>query len=388
MKRLDQTSPLLLLVTTIVVSAVPFLMVELFNSSLYRVMGISPYLVFHNIAEFFSVMVSFSVFGLGWYVYDQNNDRHSLFLSVAFLGIGLMDFMHTLGYAGMPPLITPNVPNKSIQFWIAVRFFSASVFLASAYIPSDSTSRWLSKASLMMGTLVISLVVFVAIIFFPEYLPAAFVQGVGLTPFKKISEYVIILLLVLASIMYWRRLSRTGDRQLNYYLTAFVVCIFCELSFTLYKSAFDSYNILGHIYKIAAFMLIYKGIFIASIRRPYEELRQNRNMLSHIINSIPQSLFWKDKESIFLGCNQVFARQAGIGNPDEIVGKSDFDLPWKGELSEGYRADDREVMNSSVAKYHIIENLKNSDNEVIWIDTTKVPLTDSSGTVSGVVGTF
>ena len=388
MRRMDNTNPLLLLATTIVVSAIPFLMVQLFKADLYAVMETSTYLLFHNIVEFFSVTVSFSIFGLGWYAYDQNNDRHSLFLSVAFLAIGLMDFMHTLGYAGMPALFTPNSPNKSTQFWIAVRLFSASAFLASAFVSSNNKSRWLTKTILISTVLFISFAAFIGITFFPDHVPATFIPGVGLTPFKKISEYIIIGLLFLTSIIYWRRLSRTGDQLIMYYLVAFVLCIFSELVFAIYKSVFDTYNVLGHIYKIVAFGLIYKGIFVSSVRKPYEELNKGRNMLAHIINSIPQSLFWKDRECVYLGCNRVFARQAGIDEPDNIVGKSDFDLPWKGELAEGYRADDKAVMNSSVAKLHIIENLRNSDNELTWIDTTKVPLSDSSGKIYGVVGIF
>ncbi len=388
MKRLIQISPLSLLLTTTVVSAVPFLIVDFFSVQFYTVMDISSYLVFHNVVEFFSVMVSFSIFGLGWYAYDQNNDRHSLFLSVAFLAIGLMDFMHTLGYTGMPPLLTTNSPNKSTQFWIAVRLFSASAFLASAFISSNNKSRWLTKTTLIVAALGISFAVFTGVTFFPDYVPTTFIQGVGLTPFKKNSEFIIIILLILTSIYYWQRLSRSGDRLILYYLVAFVLCIYSELVFAVYKSVFDTYNVLGHIYKIAAFGLIYKGVFVSSVRKPYEELNRNRNMLSHIINSIPQSLFWKDIKSVYLGCNQVFARLAGIDTPDTIVGKSDFDLPWKGKLSEGYRADDREVMDSAVAKFHIIENLRNSNNEDVWIDTTKVPLTDSSGKVSGVLGIF
>lgn len=377
------------------VAAVPFLAVELFKSQLYMVMGISPYLVFHNVTEFFSVMVSLSIFGLGWYAYDQNRDRHSLFLSVAFLAIGLMDFMHTLGYAGMPSLITPNLPNKATQFWIAVRFFSAAAFVASAFVTSGSKSRWLSKTALMAVALAISSAVFIVVIFFSDYIPAAFVHGLGLTPFKMVSEYVIILLLILAVIAYRRRLSRSGDRLINYYLSAFVLCIYSELSFTLYKSAFDTYNMLGHIYKIIAFGLIYRGIFVASVRKPYEELlvaneelRQKRNMLSHIMNSVPLSIFWKDRECVYLGCNQLFARQAGIDNPDDIVGRCDFDLPWSREESEGYRADDREVMARGEAKYHVIETQRQADGTAIWLDTTKIPLTGSSGSVEGVLGVY
>lgn len=395
MKCFNHISPKQLLAGITVVAAVPFLAVELFKSQLYMVMGISPYLVFHNVTELFSIIVSFSIFGLGWYAYDQNRDRHSLFLSVAFLGIGLMDFMHTLSYTGMPSLITPNASNKATQFWVAARFFSAAAFLASAFVPSRSSSRWLPKTALMAAALAISSAIFIVVIFFPEYVPTAYSQGTGLTLFKIWSEYAIILLLVLASVMYWRRQSRTGDRVFSYCLAAFVLCIYSELSFTLYRSAFDTYNMLGHIYKIIAFGLIYKGIFVASIRKPYAEqlvsndqLRQSRNMLSHVINSIPQSIFWKDSECVYFGCNQVFARQAGLDSPDDIVGKCDFDLHWSREESEGYRADDRDVMERGEAKYNIIESQHQSDGTVIWLDTTKIPLTDASGTVSGVLGVY
>ena len=255
-----------------IVSLLPFLAVEIFPSSLYHVLDITKYLVFHNIAEFFSVMVSFSIFGVGWFTYEQSRDRHVLFLSAAFLAIGLMDFMHTLGYAGMPPFITPNSANKSTQYWIAVRFFAASAFLASAFIYPERPCRWLSKRTLMVAAIAVPALIFIGITFFPEDVPATFIQGVGLTPFKKISEYLIISLLILASAAYWQRMSRTGERLLVYFQAAFILCIFSELVFAVYKSVFDTYNVLGHIYKVVAFYLIYKGIFTTAVNNPYVKL--------------------------------------------------------------------------------------------------------------------
>ncbi len=255
-----------------IASLLPFLMVEIFHSWLYLVTDISKYLVFHNIAEFFSVMVSLSIFGVGWFTYEQSRDRHILFLSAAFLAIGLMDFMHTLGYAGMPPFITPNSANKSTQYWIAVRFFAASAFLASAFIYPEKPLRWLTKRTLLMAAIVVPAIIFTVITFFPEDVPATFIQGVGLTPFKKISEYLIISLLILAYLAYWKRMMRTGDRLLVYYLAAFTLCIFSELVFAVYKSVFDTYNVLGHIYKVMAFFLMYKGAFTTSVNNPYVKL--------------------------------------------------------------------------------------------------------------------
>lgn len=395
MNKIENIAPLKLLASITAASLLPFVAVALFKAELYMVVDIASYLVFHNVVELFSVMVSLSIFALGWNAYDLNRDRHALFLSVAFLAIGLIDFMHILGYHGMPQFITPNVTNKATQFWIAARFLSAIVFLGSVFVSVESTGRWLSKSFLMASAVTLSALVFIGIIYFPDSLPAAFIDGVGLTPFKIVSEYVIIFLLVLTAAIYWRRLSLGGDRLMQYYLAAFILCIFSELAFTLYKSAFDSYNMLGHIYKIIAFCMIYKAIFVAAIRKPYDELSvsnaellQNRDMLSHIINTIPQAIFWKDSDCIYLGCNQVFARKAGIENPRDIVGLSDFDLPWSREETEGYRADDMEVMESGKGKRHIIETQRQLDGLAIWIDTTKIALTDRAGTIYGVLGVF
>ncbi|MBK5275166.1 MAG: PAS domain S-box protein [Desulfuromonadales bacterium] len=250
----------------------PFLAVELFHVWLYKVMDITKYLVFHNIVELFSVIVSMSIFGVGWFTYDQSKDRHILFLSTAFLAIGLMDFMHALSYAGMPAFVTPNLPDKATQFWIAARIFSASAFLASALIYPGTSLGWLSKRYLVTAALAITLTVFTGIIFFPSYIPAAFIEGVGLTPFKKTCEYLIICLLLLSVAAYWRRMSKSGDRLILWFLSAFIISIFSELAFTVYKSVFDTFNMLSHVYKIVAFYLIYRGIFTAAVNNPYLEL--------------------------------------------------------------------------------------------------------------------
>jgi hypothetical protein len=89
-------------------SSLPFLMVVLFPAQLDRVMDGGSYLVFHNVAEFFSIMVSLSLFGVGWYAYDQSQDLHALFLGTAFLAIGLIDFMHALSNAAMPVPARPG----------------------------------------------------------------------------------------------------------------------------------------------------------------------------------------------------------------------------------------------------------------------------------------
>jgi PAS domain S-box-containing protein len=122
-------------------------------------------------------------------------------------------------------------------------------------------------------------------------------------------------------------------------------------------------------------------------KRAEEALRKNEAMLSCILNSIPLHIFWKNRESVYLGCNETFARGAHL-RPNDVVGKTDFDLPWSREDTDAYRADDREVMRLGRAKTHTVERQHRVDGTYIWLDTTKIPLLDAEGKVCGVVGIY
>lgn len=111
-------------------------------------------------------------------------------------------------------------------------------------------------------------------------------------------------------------------------------------------------------------------------------------LLPKILQTIPYQVFWKDRQSNYLGCNDVFALNAGLRGADQIIGLSDFDLPWTHEEAESYRADDREVMESGNAKLHIVESQLNGCGERTWLDTSKVPLRNSNGEVIGVLGIY
>ncbi|EPG75344.1 histidine kinase [Leptospira fainei serovar Hurstbridge str. BUT 6] len=265
-------NPYLLLLGIIILSAIPFPIVDHLHKSLSSEIDRSSYLLFHNITEFFSIVVSLSIFGVCWFTYERSKDNHSLFLGTSFLAIGLLDFMHTLAYSGMSDLVTPNSANKSTQFWLVARFFNASIFLASAFIYSKNRHSWLTKANLLLAVLCFVGATFVAIIFFPSYLPATSIDGIGLTQFKKVGEYTIILILSFATIAYWKRWLQTGESVILYYLAAFILCIFGESVLSVYHSVFDEYNVLGHIYKVLSFCIIYKGTFVTSINRPYDQI--------------------------------------------------------------------------------------------------------------------
>ncbi|MGD0414504.1 MAG: EAL domain-containing protein [Terriglobales bacterium] len=126
---------------------------------------------------------------------------------------------------------------------------------------------------------------------------------------------------------------------------------------------------------------------ITERKRVEEELYRSHQMLQTILDTIPQRVFWKDRNCIYLGCNRILATDAGLNNPAEIVGKSDFDLAWS-ETAEVYRADDKLVMEQGSAKLGFEEIQDRPDGRRVWLRTSKLPLWDREGNVTGVIGTY
>ena len=127
---------------------------------------------------------------------------------------------------------------------------------------------------------------------------------------------------------------------------------------------------------------------ISARKQAEKSLQESQQFIQTVIDTVPLPLFWKDRLSIFLGCNQQFARILGVPSSKEVVGKTDFDLSLTEEESIAFQADDRDVMESGQAKQGIEEMLTKSSGEQIWLETHKAPLRDWSGDVIGLVGMF
>lgn len=118
------------------------------------------------------------------------------------------------------------------------------------------------------------------------------------------------------------------------------------------------------------------------------EFPQSQELLQLVMDNIPQSVFWKDCNSAYLGCNRNFARDAGVGEPENIIGKTDYELPWTQEEADWYRECDRRVMEQGVPQLHIHETQQKADGNHSWVDTSKIPLRDRKGNVIGIIGIY
>ncbi len=164
----------------------------LYLSSLYS------YLLFHSLAEIFSVIIAVGVFAIAWNSRRFLENNYLLFLGIAYLFVGVIDLVHTLAYKGMEvlPGYGANLPT---QLWVAARFLEGvSLLLAPWFL-----NRRLNYAAVFAAYSLVFTLLLLSI-FYWRIFPVCFVEGVGLTPFKKISEYLICVILAGAMAFLWR----------------------------------------------------------------------------------------------------------------------------------------------------------------------------------------
>jgi len=117
------------------------------------------------------------------------------------------------------------------------------------------------------------------------------------------------------------------------------------------------------------------------------EISHERLLLRTLIDNLPDYIYVKDAQGIFITANMAVARQMGLSSPDEIIGKSDFDL-FPHELAARYRAEEEEMVRSGKEVYHhegpTVDVGKNVKQR--WVSTTKVILRDAQGKVTGFIG--
>ena len=116
-------------------------------------------------------------------------------------------------------------------------------------------------------------------------------------------------------------------------------------------------------------------------------IAESRNLLVRIIDTVPVRIFWKDRNLRYLGCNTLFARDAGKTCPEELVGKDVYQMDWA-DRGDTYNADDLAVMESGVAKLFYEQPQTMPSGQTIWVRKSKIPLKNQNDETIGVLGVY
>lgn len=241
--------------------------------------GAGVYLPMHTAMEVFTIIVAWLVFAVSWNSNDRERAGTAALFGSAFLGVALIDLIHTLSFGGMPDLVTPSTPEKAINFSLASRALAALALLGIAFLPWRPLRPRGAKSAYLLATA--ALVAFVCWIglYRADWLPRTFVPGTGLTAFKIVAEYVIVALHIAGGVGFFRLMRAERTDTWPYLLAASAILVASQIFNTFYVDPQDIYNLLSHVYRVVAYILLYRGIFLSSIREPYELANRLRGEL-------------------------------------------------------------------------------------------------------------
>ena len=149
-------------------------------------------------------------------------------------------------------------------------------------------------------------------------------------------------------------------------------------------SARLSYHLLRYAHKDACYVTV---IDVTELEQARSAVQESKRMLETVLNGVPNRIFWTDRNSRYLGCNRPFARDAGLAEPEAVVGLTDRQMPWA-ESEAMLRRLDTEIIATGHALLQIESPLRLADGQMHWLRGTKVPLRDVHGAVVGVLTAY
>jgi len=232
---------------------------------LYAVYWRNPVLA-HDLAETFSVVVACGIFMLTWNARNFIDNHYFIFLGIAYLFVGLIDFLHSVSFAGV---FTVEHHSDSIELWFAARFLQSFALLAAPLF----VSRKVRPLPFLAGFSAIALVLVVSVHYgiFPDY----YVPGVGLTHAKSVSDFLVSGVQVLSIGTLWLVRERFDREVFRLLVLSVLFSVAAELSATVYMDAFVYNSVIGHYFKVISFYLVYKAVIATGLVRPYDLLFRN-----------------------------------------------------------------------------------------------------------------
>ena len=245
---------------------------------------------FHHLIEIFAISVSFSIFFIRWTAFSFSKDARSLFIGITFLAIALIytsDMVTEIG-----SMASTGVADEAIiaYFFLASRFTMAFFLFLSSFIPEDRPSMYAEKRVLLPLFIIFLAIVMELPYALPGVLPLIWSGEDVLTPLVIILTIVIATFLILGGWRYRRIAVRTGGPEYSFVIAALIVAVFEELSLSAAPYLGGWFDLLGHAFGFASFLLILYALFKGTIVKPYENLMTAKERIdrqrAHLAKSV------------------------------------------------------------------------------------------------------
>lgn len=229
----------------------------------------------HLLLELFAVWIASLIVMTSWHTFDRCPGPSARLLIAGFTIVAICDLMHAMTFKGMPSLIAESSAERSIFFWLAGRSAEAITLLLVAATFAPRISR--------LAALLIGLAAGAALTWFGAFelgsFPRTYIEGSGLTPFKMGFEYALIVVNVAIATLLWARSLGRGGRTEHLLALSCILMGLGGFAFSSYATMSDFQNIAGHLYKLAAYLLLYRVTVATNIHGPYGALRESEAQL-------------------------------------------------------------------------------------------------------------
>jgi len=266
------------------------------------------YLLFHTIAELFSIIVAGGIFVICWNSRKNIDNSFFLVVGISFLYVSVIDLIHTLAYTGLNIFVGYD-SNLPTSLWIAARFLQAFSLLYASLVINKKVKVPLLLIGYTFITFLLLLTVFTGIF------PICYIEGSGLTPFKIISEYVINLILFITILIMYKHRSEFDKKILILIISSILATMVGELAFTFYVSVYGISNLIGHIFKIIAYFFLYKAIIEIGLEDPYNllfrKLKKSEERYFNLFEASPVGIGIADMEGNVRAVNKRFQEITG-----------------------------------------------------------------------------
>jgi len=342
--------------------------VPLVLGSLLILISQTNYLLFHTMAELFAVVVAVLLSVVAWQMYPFTRNNFLLYLGSGYLWIGVLDMIHMLTYEGMN-IYARDGGEMATQFWVGTRYMEAILLCTAPWF----LIRKLNYRLMFMVYGLLAGILYLLIT--NDYFPVMFIEGVGLTSTKIVSEYIIIGILGVAVVILWKR-KHLLDAYLFKMMTVSILITMCaELTFTYYESLYGAVNVVGHIFKLISFWLIFLAMVRATLTEPFNAMARS----SSTYDAIPDATIVVDKEGFIRQVNQAACELAGVTKAELVGAKSHqwFHAPAINKEDCVVCINSRE--GNRVHAYEVKDEVNNR-----WLDFTLSPV-GSAGDQTGAV---
>lgn len=280
--------------------------------------GIPGYLPLHLLMETASIVVAVMVFSVGWFGRREERTANVVVLASAFLAVAWLDFFHAASYVGMPDFIfSHNDADVHLNYWLAARLLASSALMLAVLLPWRSYSvSWVPKL-VLTACVTLPTILFWAASFHRDALPQWFIPGQGLTWSKKMVEYLCIAINLATMAVLALRMRSALRYNAALLFGAAGVMAMSEFYFTLYTTMTGAYNVLGHVYKVISYYLLYRAIVIEAIEKPYKQLFDSEQNLFLALEASGVGLWHLNIADDTVYRSQIWATQLGY-SVDEL----------------------------------------------------------------------